>query len=172
MIQVSNWSEKKCNKKNCLQALICTYFCVHSFKNARFMAIFVKQICSKTSTFAKPTEQRLPMHTCCSLKYMHGICKNITHGHKIHLYTPKYVIWSINNMKYSSHMHICVSTILWTCPQKCGHWPNTNFICKIAVVHTHQKTHIGCFLCYFIEYNGVIKYKWTTHRHTHVYLNA
>jgi len=52
------------------------------------MAIFVKQTCSKTSTFAKPTEQRLPMHTCFSLKYMHGICKNITHGHKIHLYTP------------------------------------------------------------------------------------
>ena len=21
--------------------------------------------------------------------------------------------------------------ILWTCPQKCGHYPNTNFICKL-----------------------------------------
>ena len=122
MIQVSNWSEKKSTKKSWLQALICTFFYVHSCKNARFMAIFVKQTCSKTSTFAKPTEQRLPMHTCCSLKYMHGICKNITHGHKIHLYTPKYVIWSINNMKYSglTYAHLCVhnsvdmSTKVWT----------------------------------------------------------
>ena len=31
-----------------------------------------------------------------------------------------------------------MSTFLWTCPQKCGHYPNTNFICKIAVMHTCQ----------------------------------
>ena len=57
--------------------------------------------------------------------------------------------WNIPHIK-----PIHVSTILWTCPQKCGHWPNTNFICKIAVVHTRQNTCIGCFLWYVIQHNG------------------
>ena len=51
-------------------------------------------------------------------------------------------------MTYSHIKPIHVSMILWTCPQKCGHYPNTNFICKIAVVHTCQNTRIGCFLWY------------------------
>jgi len=46
----------------------------------------------KTSTFAKPTEQRFALSTGCSLKYMCGVCKIITHEHKIHLHTPKLVI--------------------------------------------------------------------------------
>ena len=50
-------------------------------------------------------------------------------------------------------MPIHVSMILWTCPQKCGHYPNTNFICKIAVVHTRQSTHIGNSLWYTIQHN-------------------
>jgi len=29
------------------------------------------------------------LNTGSSLKYMHGVCKNITHEHKIHLHTPK-----------------------------------------------------------------------------------
>ena len=153
MIQVSNWSKKKCNKKSWLQALICTYFYVHSCKNAQFMAIFVKHTCSKkTSTCAKPAEHRFELSTGCSLKYMCGVRKIITHKHKIHLHTPKFngylkhkLIW---NTPHTKPIH--VSMILWTCPQKCGHYLNTNFICTIAVVHTRQNTHIGCFLWYTI----------------------
>jgi len=53
-------------------------------------------------------------------------------------------------MKYSHIKPIHMSIIQWTCPQKCGHYPNTNFICKIAVVHTRQNTCIGCLLWYTI----------------------
>ena len=150
MIQVSNWSEKKCNEKSWLQALICTYFNNYSCKNTRFMVIFVKHTCSVKHQHLQSLQnnglrwiQVAAWNTCVECAKTSYTSTKYTS-----VYTPKNVIWSINNMKYSSHMHICVSTILWTCPQKCGHYPNTNFICKIAVVHTHQNTHIGYFLWY------------------------
>ena len=56
------------------------------------MAILQNTLAQKTSTFAKPTEQRFTLNTGCSLKYMRGVCKNIIHMQKIHVHTPKQVI--------------------------------------------------------------------------------
>ena len=56
--------------------------------------------------------------------------------------------------------------ILWTCPQKCGHYPNTNFICKIAVMHIYTSKYSHWLLpmvCYIAEWHR--KYKWMMHVH-------
>ena len=116
MIQVSNWSEKKCSKKSWLQGLICSYFCVHSCKKRAIYGHFCKtHLLKKTSTFANPTEQRFALSTGCSLKYMRGVCKNITHEHKIHLHTPKLGFWSIK------HHEILPTISPSMCPHFCGH---------------------------------------------------
>ena len=127
MIQVSNWSEKKCNKKSWLHTLICTYFYVHSCKNARFVAIFVKHTCSKIHQHLQSLQNKglcwiqvAASNTCVE-------CVQTSHmGTK---YTCIHLNWGLKHKIKWNTPHIKpihVSTILWTCPQKCGHYPNTN----------------------------------------------
>ena len=112
---------------------------IYSCKNARFLAIFVKHTCSKKHQHLQSLHNnglcwiQVPVWNTCmecaktshmSTKYTY-ILLNWVLKHKIAWNTP-----------HNRPIH--VSTILWTCPQKCGHYPNTNFICKIAVMHTCQ----------------------------------
>ena len=71
-----------------MQALICTIFMFIAAKRAIYGHFCKTHLLKKTSTFAKPTEQRLILHTGCSLKYMHGVCK-------------KHHQWAQNTLIYS-----------------------------------------------------------------------
>ena len=117
----------------------------------------------KTSTFAnlKPTEQWFMLNTGSSLKYMHGVCKNITHEHKIHLHTPKLGFWSIK------HHEILPTISPSMCPHFCGH------VHKVWTLPKHKlhlqncshaymsNTHIGYFLWYAISHNCKKITNWT-----------